>query len=114
MTDSNFSSQDLREISERASRLEASRSEGIKELKREIERLSLIVETLVRALIEKGLYTREQINALANLIDMEDGRRDGRITKAKDVKHCSSCGRVMMNVSGACLFCGHQEVMDIV
>ncbi len=109
-----FSSLDPHEISEKASRQEAARKEGFKDLQREVERLRLVVETLVRALVEKGLYTREQINALANLIDMEDGRRDGRIPISRKVKNCSACGKVMMNVSGACVYCGHQEVMDIV
>ena len=86
----------------------------LKELQREVERLRLIVEVLVRAVIEKGLYTREQLNAMANLVDVEDGRRDARLQSPKEVRRCSSCGRVMMNVSGACLYCGHQEVMDII
>jgi hypothetical protein len=93
---------------------ELSRQQGLKELQREVERLKLIVEVLVRALVEKGLYTREQLNALANLVDMEDGLRDGKKSETKEVRRCSSCGRVMMNVSGACLYCGHQEVMELI
>ncbi len=86
----------------------------VKELQREVERLRLIVEVVVRALIEKGFYTREQLNAMANLVDVEDGRRDARLRVPKEIRKCSSCGRVMMDISGACLYCGHQEVIEII
>ena len=85
----------------------------LKQLQREVERLRLVVEVLVRALVEKGLYSREQLNAMANLIDAEDGRRDAGLRMSKEVRKCSSCGRAMMDTSGACLYCGHQEVISI-
>lgn len=93
---------------------EATKRMELKELQREVERLRLVVEVLVRALIEKGLYSRAQLNAMANLVDMEDGVRDARMRVQREVRKCSSCGRAMMNVSGACLYCGHQEVIEII
>lgn len=86
----------------------------LKHLQREVERLRLVVEVVIRALVEKGLYTREQLNAMANLVDVEDGRRDAGLRMAKEVRKCSNCGRTMMDISGACLYCGHQEVMSII
>jgi len=92
----------------------STQSVGVREMQKELGRHRLIIEVLVRALIEKGLYTRDQLNALANLVDMEDGIRDGRIKPKKGVKHCAECSRVLMDVSGQCMYCGHQTVMDIV
>lgn len=88
-------------------------NESFVSLQTEVERQRLMIEVLVRALVEKGLYTREQLNALANLVDMEDGVRDGRRRVKKGLEFCSSCGRTMMNKMGTCLYCGNQEVIDI-
>jgi hypothetical protein len=74
----------------------------------------LVIEVLIRALVEKGLYSREQLNALANLVDMEDGVRDGRLKVDKEIETCSGCGRTLMNKTGTCLYCGNQEVIEIV
>jgi hypothetical protein len=93
---------------------EESRLEGAHELRKELDRHRLLLEVLVRALVDKGLFTREQLNAMANLVDMEDGVRDGKMMPKRGVRHCANCGRVMMNVSGACLYCGFQEVMDLI
>jgi hypothetical protein len=92
---------------------ETGRRMELKQLQREVERLRLVVEVIIRALVEKGLYTREQLNAMANLIDVEDGRRDAGLRMSKEIHKCSSCGRTMMDTSGSCLYCGHQEVMSI-
>lgn len=89
-------------------------AKGVRELEREVGRHRLLIEVLLRAIVDKGIYTRDQLNAMANLVDMEDGIRDGRLKKDSSVKHCSSCGRVMMNVSGQCLYCGRQEVLKLV
>jgi hypothetical protein len=89
-------------------------AKGVRELEREVGRHRLLIEVLLRAIVDKGIYTREQLNAMANLVDMEDGVRDGRLKKESGVKHCSKCARVMMNVSGQCLYCGHQEVLKLV
>jgi hypothetical protein len=91
-----------------------SRKSGVHELQKEVDRLRLLVEVLVRALVEKGIYTRDQLNALANLVDMEDGVRDGRIKPKAGVKHCANCGRVRMDVSGKCLYCEHEEVLELI
>ena len=83
-------------------------------LRREVDRQRLVIEVLIRALIDKGIYTRDQLNALANLVDMEDGVRDGRMTPRKGIELCSSCGRTLMNKLGTCLYCGNEEVIDII
>ncbi len=83
-------------------------------LRREVDRQRLVIEVLVRALVEKGIYTRDQLNALANLVDMEDGVRDGRMKTRKGIDLCSGCGRTLMNRTGTCLYCGNEEVIDII
>lgn len=88
--------------------------QGIRELQKEVARQRLVIEVLIRALVDKGLYTREQLNAIANLVDMEDGVRDGRYNKKKGVRQCSRCGRTLHDVSGTCLYCGFQEVMELI
>jgi hypothetical protein len=93
---------------------EFAKIQGLHEMQKQLDRHRLLIEVLVRALIDKDLYTRDQLNALANLVDMEDGVRDGKLAPQKGIRHCSKCGRVMMNVSGTCLYCGYQEVMELV
>jgi len=93
---------------------EPERQRHVRELQRELDKHRLILEVLIRALVDKGLYTRDQLNALANLVDMEDGVRDGRVRPKGGVKHCANCGRVRMNVSGKCLYCEHQDILEII
>lgn len=43
-----------------------------------IGQLALAVKTLQRMMIEKGVCTQEELRAMADAIDREDGRADGQ------------------------------------
>jgi hypothetical protein len=102
------------DLSRKTKSQSSAQTSALYQMQKELEKQRLLIEVLIRALVDKGLYTRDQLNALANLVDMEDGIRDGRIAPERGVRHCGNCGRVKMNVSGSCLYCGHEEVMDLV
>jgi len=75
------------------------------DIKAELERLYLITEALWRILKEKnGLDDNEIIRQIA-LIDMEDGRLDGRKAKTPP-KPCPKCGRTLNKQRMKCMYCG--------
>jgi len=53
----------------------------IKELQSDIAAIALFNQTLLRMLVQKGICTPEEFNALFTEIDLEYGVQDGRITE---------------------------------
>ena len=83
----------------------------IAELQGEIERLMLISEALWRILKEKhGLDENELVKQIT-LIDLEDGKLDGR-KPATPPQPCPKCGRTLAKNRPRCLFCGEPIAAD--
>jgi len=77
----------------------------LSELQGEVERLLLITEALWRILKEKhGLDDVELVRQIT-IIDMEDGRLDGRKPTAPP-QPCPKCQRILGKHRQRCLFCG--------
>jgi len=77
----------------------------ITELQGEVERLLLISEALWRILKEKhGLEEKDLVREIT-MIDLEDGRLDGRKPTASP-EPCPKCGRTLGKHRPRCLFCG--------
>ncbi|MEK0449194.1 MAG: hypothetical protein RL088_1462 [Verrucomicrobiota bacterium] len=75
------------------------------ELQAEVERLYFITEALWRILKEKhGLDDNELVKQIT-LIDIEDGKLDGRKPKAPP-QPCPKCNRTVGRQRMKCLFCG--------
>ena len=53
----------------------------IARLQAEIDEMRLYLTALVRLLASKGVVTQEDIKRFVDLIDMEDGTRDGRYSR---------------------------------
>ena len=69
------------ELAETRHRLRAEKSElrqRIDELERETDQLKLCVTGLVRLLVRRGAFRRDDLVALIGEIDREDGTQDGR------------------------------------
>jgi hypothetical protein len=83
----------------------------VAELQFEIERLRIISEALWRIVQEKlGLDEKELIRQIT-VIDMEDGRLDGRVAATPPVP-CPKCQRTLAKNRPRCLFCGEPIAAD--
>ena len=83
----------------------------VAELQNEVERLLLITEALWRILKEKhGLDENELVKQIT-LIDLEDGKLDGR-KAATPPQPCPKCQRMLAKHRPRCLFCGEPIAAD--
>jgi hypothetical protein len=86
-------------------------SSDVQQLKSEVERLYFITEALWRILKEKhGLDDNEVVRQIA-LIDLEDGKLDGRKAKTPP-QPCPKCGRILAKQRTSCMFCGELVAAD--
>jgi hypothetical protein len=73
------------------------------------ERQSLLIEALIRMIVEKGICTAEALNDLARAIDEEDGVVDGRrstdMMVARGVVTCPHCQRKTSAKNPLCQWC---------
>lgn len=75
------------------------------QLRADVERLYFITEALWRILKEKnGVDDNEIIRQIA-MIDMEDGKLDGRKAKLPP-QQCPKCNRTLAKQRTKCMFCG--------
>jgi hypothetical protein len=77
----------------------------IEALKADVERLLIISEALWRILKEKHGLDEQEIVRQITLIDMEDGKLDGRKAKSEP-QPCPKCGRITGKQRLKCMFCG--------
>ncbi len=83
----------------------------VAELQGEVERLLLITEALWRILKEKhGLDENELVKQIT-LLDLEDGKLDGR-KPATPPQPCPKCKRTLGKNRPRCLFCGEPIAAD--
>jgi hypothetical protein len=83
----------------------------VAELQNEVERLLLITEALWRILKEKhGLDENELVKQIT-LIDLEDGKLDGRKAPTPP-QPCPKCQRILGKHRPRCLFCGEPIAAD--
>ena len=78
------------------------------ELRADIARLLLILETIGRLAIDKGLWTREEFEQTVEAIDLEDGVADGQVTPAPPqptTQRCE-CGHELPLGAQRCIYCG--------
>ena len=80
-------------------------SSVVMELQAQVERLFFVTEALWRILKEKhGMDDNELIKQIT-LIDIEDGKLDGKKPKTPPVP-CPKCNRTVGRQRVKCLFCG--------
>ena len=75
------------------------------EMKADIERLYFITEALWRILKEKHALDDLEIVRQITVIDMEDGKLDGRKAKTPP-EPCPKCGRPRGKQRTKCMYCG--------
>jgi ribosomal protein S27AE len=79
--------------------------EGVDTLRHDIDRLLLITEALWTLLKKQNGYTDEDLTAVVNEIDLQDGILDGKPAKTPP-KPCPYCGKMVAAHHTLCIFCG--------
>ena len=83
-------------------------SGSLRELRRRIDQLELMIETLYAHMESKGDIDREQFAELMIQTDLADGVEDGRIgrDRSKRAPKCTSCEKPVSRKRDECIFCG--------
>ncbi len=69
-----------------------------------LERLSLVCMAMWSLLQDKTQLTEEDLLERVKLIDLIDGKADGKATTT--IKKCHACGRTLNARHRKCLYCG--------
>ena len=78
----------------------------VRALRAKVEQQNLIMQTLLRLLIKKGAFDKEEFSKWMIYVDELDGTRDGKLRKEKGIKNCAMCNRVNPIHAAKCLYCG--------
>lgn len=84
--------------------------EDLAGMKKNQEKLMMVVEALWMLLKAEHGYSDEILNDLIRKIDMKDGKLDGKV----DVQpvSCPECGRTIIKGQEKCLYCGKELEED--
>jgi hypothetical protein len=98
-----------------ASKTSSSPGEGtraeVRLLESEVERLLMITEALWSILQEKFGYEEQELIKRMIMIDMRDGKLDGKVA-ASSPKKCPKCERTLFKKRPRCLYCGEPVATD--
>jgi len=75
-------------------------------LRRDIEKLYLVVEALWAIVRETTNLKDEDLQNLIRAIDAQDGKCDGRNAKNTGIVQCAKCGKTLLKGQTACAYCG--------
>ena len=81
-------------------------SADIEKLRVRLDRMHLVVQTLLTILAEKKIITEDEFRQWLHYVDELDGRRDGRLAEDKEPLVCGSCRRKSAHGSVKCQYCG--------
>jgi hypothetical protein len=73
-----------------------------------IERLELLLETLLHHLEQSGQLDRERFARLVEQVDLADGYLDGRVSPdmSRHAPKCQQCGKPLARKRKQCVYCG--------
>ena len=95
----NFQAQSAKDLAH-----ESARATG--NIRKDTERLYLIVQALWELLREKTDLSDEDLQKKVREIDLRDGREDGQDKTQTRPSVCKNCGRVLEMGTAVCLWCG--------
>jgi ribosomal protein S27AE len=78
----------------------------------DVDKLFLIAKALWTILKEEHGYTDDGLLQKIKEIDLEDGKLDGKISKAEKPS-CPKCGRKVIGRHPVCLYCGTTIVRNL-
>ena len=83
----------------------------VQDLEFQVERLLMISEALWGLLKEKHGYSDGDLINRVAMIDLKDGKLDGRVAKTEP-QQCPKCARPLNRRHSACIYCGTQIVQE--
>ncbi|WP_406665100.1 hypothetical protein [Gallaecimonas sp. GXIMD1310] len=79
----------------------------LRELERRHEQLKLVTLAMWSLLRDHSGLLESDLRKYVETIDLMDGKRDGKVSFAKEKVTCQGCGRVMLSTSLVCAYCGN-------
>ena len=84
----------------------------VAELQTDVERLMMITEALWNLLKEKHGYDDNELIKQITMIDMADGKLDGRVNTRTPPQPCPKCNRILVKNRPRCIYCGEPIALD--
>lgn len=78
------------------------------ELEERLARQELLIQTLLRLLLEKQVIHEDEFKEWMDYVDGLDGTRDGKLRAPKVARNCPSCGRMNKPNAARCMYCDHE------
>ena len=88
--------------------------QAVDELAAQVDRQNLLLQTLLRLLLEKGVIQEQEFKEWIAYVDGLDGKVDGKLQKEKGIKNCPSCGRVSAVDAVKCQYCGAEYPVEFI
>jgi hypothetical protein len=89
-----------------ADRRITSTGDKLHELEQRYERMSLVTNALWQLLKAHTGLTDTDLKKYIEKVDLADGVRDGKITRAKGAMDCPHCSRRVLKSATVCAWCG--------
>ena len=76
------------------------------DLQSQVARQNLMIQTLCRILLAKGVVEEKELQEWMSYVDKLDGVEDGRLRESKAPRECPSCRRMNAPKAVKCQYCG--------
>lgn len=77
----------------------------LQEMQKRLERMNLMLQTLSRLLVAKGIVAETELNEWMAYVDSSDGKTDGRLKEITAPRTCLKCRRISPPTAPACQYC---------
>lgn len=82
------------------------------ELQKQLDRQNLMIQTMARLLMAKGVVQEEELNEWFRYVDGLDGAVDGKLRASKAPKACPNCNRMNPPTATRCQYCAAEMNAD--
>ena len=98
---------DLRAVTARQEATFESLRRQLEDSEGRLDKAMLALESLIEILTEHEITSREEILARMDIVDLRDGKLDGKVTA--EVVDCTACNRPISPKMARCLYCGAER-----
>ena len=86
--------------------LRAAERQMLHDVNARLEKQDLLLQTLVRLLLEKGVIQRDELSRWVDYVDSLDGSVDGKLKSDRRPRECPKCRRKNSPQARHCQYCG--------